>query len=157
MDEFIYNLFLRSRGGLTLLGTLRYRLTGIEVGMAPDTGVFSLPAARQVQQGQQVQQVQQAQQAQQALRQIDSVFAIVLRADGTVTLPLLSGLQPVPVSDFAFFIQMGPPLLTRLISADGRILIAFNQINNQQIGGHLVWGPTNTTFGLLGRRVILPA
>jgi hypothetical protein len=148
MDEFIYNLFLRSRGGLTLLGTLRYRLTGIEVGMAPDTGVFSLPAARQVQQGRQVQQAPQ---------QIDSIFAIVLRADGTVTLPFLSGLQPVPVSDFAFFIQMGPPLLTRLISADSRILIAFNQINNQQIGGHLVWGPTNTTFGLLGRRVILPA
>lgn len=154
MDEFIYNLFLRSRGGLTLLGTLRYRLTGIEVGMVPDTGVFSLPAARQVQQGRRVQQVQQAQQAPQ---QIDSIFAIVLRADGTVTLPFLSGLQPVPVSDFAFFIQMGPPLLTRLISADSRILIAFNQINNQQIGGHLVWGPTNTTFGLLGRRVILPA
>jgi len=148
MDEFIYNLFLRSRGGLTLLGTLRYRLTGIEVGMVPDTGVFSLPAVRQVQQWRQVQQAPQ---------QIDSIFAIVLRADGTVTLPFLSGLQPVPVSDFAFFIQMGPPLLTRLISADSRILIAFNQINNQQIGGHLVWGPTNTTFGLLGRRVILPA
>lgn len=135
MDEFIYNLFLRSRGGLTLFGQLRYRLTGIEVGAAPDANVFSLPQPQQQQ----------------------TIVTVVFRADGTVTLPLLTGLQPVPVNDVAFYIQMGPPLLTRLISADSRILIAFNLINNQQIGGHLVWTPTNTTFGLLGRRVILPA
>lgn len=135
MDQFIYNLFLRSRGGLTLFGQLRYRLTGIEVGAAPQATIF---AQRQPQQQQ-------------------TIVTVVLRADGSVTLPLLTGLQPVPVGDVAFIIQMGPPLLTRLVSADSRILIAFNQINNEQIGGHLVWGPTRTTFGLLGRRVILPA
>lgn len=137
MDEFIYNLFLRNRGGLTLFSQLRYRLTGIEVGAAPQGKLFSLP-------------VQQQQQQQQ-----DSIQAAVLRADGSVTLPLLSGGQPVPVSDVAFFIQMGPPLLTRLVSADGRLLLAFNLINNERIGGHLVWTPTRTTFGLLGRRAIL--
>jgi len=136
MDELIYNLFLRSRGGLTLFGQLRYRLTGIEVGAAPQATIFALPQAQQQQQ---------------------TVVTVVLRAEGSVTLPLLTGMQPVPVGDVAFFIQMGPPLLTRMVSADSRILIAFNQINNEQIGGHLVWGPTRTTFGLLGRRVILPA
>lgn len=135
MDQFIYNLFLRSRGGLTLFGQLRYRLTGIEVGAAPQSTIFAQPQPQQQQ----------------------TIVTVVLRADGSVTLPLLTGLQPVPVGDVAFIIQMGPPLLTRLVSADSRILIAFNQINNEQIGGHLVWGPTKTTFGLLGRRVILPA
>ena len=135
MDQFIYNLFLRSRGGLTLFGQLRYRLTGIEVGAAPQATIFAQPQPQQQQ----------------------TIVTVVLRADGSVTLPLLTGLQPVPVGDVAFIIQMGPPLLTRLVSADSRILIAFNQINNEQIGGHLVWGPTRTTFGLLGRRVILPA
>lgn len=135
MDQLIYNLFLRSRGGLTLFGQLRYRLTGIEVGAAPQATIFAQPQPQQQQ----------------------TIVTMVLRADGSVTLPLLTGLQPVPVGDVAFIIQMGPPLLTRLVSADSRILIAFNQINNEQIGGHLVWGPTRTTFGLLGRRVILPA
>jgi hypothetical protein len=143
MDEFIYNLFLRSRGGVTLFGQLRYRLTGIEVGAVPDANVFSLPGQRQKRQS--------------PTQQQPSILTVVYRADGSVTVPLLTGLQPVPVGDVAFFIQMGPPLLTRLASVGSRILIAFNQINNQQIGGHLLWAPTNTTFGLLGRRVILPA
>ena len=143
MDEFTYNLFLKSRGGLALLGVLRYRLTGIEVYQASDDNIFSLPALRQAH--------DQQQQQQQTIR------ALVLRAEGNITIPALTGARAIPVGDVAFFIQMGPPIVTRLFSADSTVLLCFNQVNNQQIGGGLLWGPTNTSFGLLGRRQMLPA
>ncbi|KQQ32443.1 hypothetical protein ASF61_15550 [Duganella sp. Leaf126] len=145
MDELIYNLLLKSRGGLVLFGVLRYRLTGIEVDQVRDASVFSTPALRQSHAGQRTQQ------------QLDNIFALVLRAQGSITIPALTGSRAVPVEDVAFFIQMGPPIVTRLFSADSSVLLCFNQINNQQIGGGLLWGPTNTSFGLLGRRQMLPA
>lgn len=153
MDEFIYNLLLRSRGGTTLFGQLRYRLTGIEVGAVPGaadvagTGAGAGAAALP----------EPGQPSQLPTQQQPNIQTVIFRAEGTISVPLLTGLQPVAVGDVAFFIQMGPPLLTRMASAGSRILVAFNQINNQQIGGHLLWSPTNTTFGLLGRRMLLPA
>lgn len=142
MDEFVYNLLLKSRGGLILFGVLRYRLTGLEADQGGEGSIFTLPALRQAHQQQQQQ---------------ENIFALVYRAQGTVTIPLLTGNRAIPVDDVAFFIQMGPPIVTRLFAADSRVLMCFNQINNEQIGGGLLWGPTNTSFGLLGRRQILPA
>ncbi|MDR7048749.1 hypothetical protein J2X54_001197 [Duganella sp. 3397] len=142
MDEFIYNLFLKSRGGLALLGVLRYRLTGIEVDQAGDDNIFSLPALRQAHANQQQQ---------------ETIEALVVRAEGSITIPALTGSRAIPVADVAFFIQMGPPIVTRLFSADSTVLMCFNQVNNQQIGGGLLWGPTTTSFALLGRRQMLPA
>ena len=155
MDEFIYNLLLRSRSGTTLFGQLRYRLTGIEVGAVPGaadgtvTGAGAGAAALAL--------AEPGQPSQSPTQQQPNIQTVIFRAEGTISVPLLTGLQPVAVGDVAFFIQMGPPLLTRMASAGSRILVAFNQINNQQIGGHLLWSPTNTTFALLGRRMLLPA
>lgn len=142
MDEFIYNLLLKSRGGLILFGVLRYRLTGIEVDQVSDDNIFTVPALRQAH-GRQQQQ--------------ETIQALVLRADGSITIPALTGARAIPVGDVAFFIQMGPPIVTRLFAADSSVLLCFNQVNNQQIGGGLLWGPTSTSFGLLGRRQMLPA
>lgn len=142
MDEFVYNLLLKSRGGLILFGVLRYRLSDFEVDQAVEGNIFRLSALRQA----------HAQQQQQ-----DNIFALVYRAEGTVTIPALTGTRAIPVDDVAFSIQMGPPIVTRLFSDDSRVLMCFNQVNNEQIGGGLLWGPTNTSFGLLGKRKILPA
>lgn len=144
MDEFVYNLLLKSRGGLILLGVLRYRLTSLEAKQAGGGSVFTLPVLRQAHHQQQQQQQ-------------ENIFAVVFRAEGTVTIPLLTGNRAIPVDDVAFFIQMGPPIVTRLFADDSRVLMCFNQVNNEQIGGGLLWGPTNTSFGLLGKRQILPA
>lgn len=145
MDEFVYNLLLKSRGGLILFGVLRYRLSSLEADQGGARNLFTLPALRQAHH-------QQPQQQQQ-----ENIFALVYRAEGTVTIPLLTGNRAIPVDDVAFFIQMGPPIVTRLFADDSRVLMCFNQVNNEQIGGGLLWGPTNTSFGLLGKRQILPA
>lgn len=135
MDDIIYKLLVKSRAGWTAFGVLRYRLTGFEVdGATP--GIFA---------------------GQPALQQQPNVGAVVYRAQGSISIPLLGIVQAKAVEGLAFFIQMGPPLLTRLESDAGIVNLAFNLVNNEQMAGGLVWAPGNQSFCLLGRRLILPA
>lgn len=134
MDEIIYKLLLKNRAGWTAFGVLRYRLTGFEMdGATP--GIFARrPALQQ-----------------------PNVGAVVYRAQGSISIPLLGIMQARAVNGLAFFIQMGPPLLTRLESDGSIVNLVFNPVNNEQVVGGLVWAPGNQSFCLLGRRLILPA
>lgn len=141
MDEIVYNLLLKNRAGLLALGQLRYRLRdfGAE---AVDAGGPTLLARPELWKQQQDQ---------------PRIGVAVFRAEGTLTVPLLTGWQAVPVSGVAYFVLIGPPLWTYLATESGQTLVSFNQVNTEQIGGGLLREPGQQAFALLGRRPPLPA
>lgn len=142
MDEIIYNVLLKSRAGLLAFGQLRYQLRDFG---ADTVDVDGKPLLARLDAWQQ-----------QAQQDIPRIGVAVFRAEGTLTVPLLTGWQPVPVSGFAYFVLLGPPLWTYLASDAGQTLVSFNQVNTEQIGGGVLRG-NGQALALLGRRPLLPA
>ena len=132
MDEFIYRLLLKGTQGLTLLGTLRYRLTDLDAA----TGARDIEALM----GQALQH--------------PTIELFVLGAEGSISVPLLTGATPVPISGIAFGSPAG--LLTVLFSStdDTRSLgLQVNPIDATHIGGGLTWRqgqPDALVFSVLG-------
>lgn len=137
MDEIVYNLLLTSPQGLTLLGTLRYRYTDLEALQAGDVSAL----------------LEQAQ-------QVGTAEFTLFKLQGTLSVPLLTGFSPVPVEGLSFVSLLGPTLTNLLSSSDParRLDMQFNFIDNNHIGGGLLWGPgtlRQTPFSILGTRLSL--
>lgn len=132
MDELIYNLLLKSTQGLTLLGTLRFRITDLSV---------------DVRLGDQAALMKQALQRQ-------TIELFVLQVEGTLSVPLITGATPVPLSGLAFGSVAG--LLTVLFSStdDARgVGLQIIPLDATHVGGGLNWQPGsagNLVFSVLG-------
>jgi hypothetical protein len=146
MDEIVYSLLLKTAPGLAVLGTLRYRFSSTNPG-APASAPASTASTDIAS----------------VLAQVQQQTAIELSAfqvDGTVTIPLIAGLSPVPITGLALVSFLGPPITTITSSTDaGRgLFFQFNQIDNNHIAGGLVWRPGEPgelIFSVLGTQ--LPA
>lgn len=137
MDEIVYNLLLKSPQGLGLLGTLRYRFTDLDALKAGDVSAV-LEAAREV----------------------STVEFSVFTVEGTLSVPLLSGFTPVPISGISLISLLGPPLTTLFSSTDTSrgLGLQFNSIDADHIGGGLLWRPgelRQQVFSVLGTRLAL--
>lgn len=137
MDEFIYNLLLKGTQGLTLLGTLRFRFTetSAEARVADPAALMKEALQRQ------------------------TVELFVLPVEGTLSVPLITGAQPVPLSGLAFAGIAG--VLTVLFSSTDEARGAGVQIiplDATHIGGGLNWkpgDPANLVFSVLGTQTPL--
>jgi hypothetical protein len=139
MDELVYNLLLKSPQGLGLLGTLRYRYTDLDALKGGELSAL-------LDQAQEVSTIEL------------SVFALA----GTLSVPLLTGLTPVPISGVSLVSLLGPTLTNLFSSTDpARPLgLQFNFIDSPYLGGGLNWRPgelRQQVFSLLGTRVSLGA
>ena len=137
MDEIVYNLLLTSPQGLTLLGTLRYRYTDLDALQTGDVSAI----------------MEQAQ-------QVSTVEFSLFKLQGTLSVPLLTGYSPVPVEGFSLVSLLGPTLTNLLSSTDAarRLDMQFNFIDNNHIGGGMLWRPgtlRQTPFSILGTRLSL--
>ena len=135
MDELVYNLLLQSPQGLTLLGTLRYRYTDLE---ALEVGQVSAL-------------MEQAQ-------QVSTAEFTLFKLQGTLSVPLLTGLSPVPIDGLSFVSFLGPTLTNLFSSTDPsrRLDMQFNFIDNNHIAGGLLWRPNSLrqqAFSILGTRL----
>lgn len=138
MDDQIYSLFLKSAQGITLLGTLRYA-TDFAAASDAQAGSDAAPPQQQT-----------------------SVGGVVYPARGSITIPLLTGATPVPLSGRSVYVFMGEPVLTLLASTDPArpLRLQFNPFDVERIAGGLVWrpgAPLQQVFSFLGRRLPLPA
>lgn len=138
MDEFVYSLLLKGTQGLTLLGTLRYRFTDL----AADARARDMQALMG------------------AAIDRPTIELFILPAEGTISVPLLTGLTPVPISGIGFGSPAG--LLTVLLSStdDTRGLsLQINPIDATHIGGGLTWKPgqpDTLVFSVLGTQLAFP-
>ena len=137
MDEIVYNLLLTSPQGLTLLGTLRYRFTDLDALQGADVAAL----------------IEQAQ-------QVSTAEFTIFRLQGTLSVPLLTGFSPVQIDGIALVSLLGPPLTYLFSSSDPsrRLDLQFNIIDNNHIGGGLLWRPgtlRQTPFSILGTRLPL--
>lgn len=142
MDEISYNLLLKSTQGLTLLGILRYRLIFDDVAEAEGMArVGDLQAL-----------------VKQALER-PTIGLFVIPAQGSLSIPLITGLTPVPLSGLAFGSIAG--VVTALFGSgdDARSLsLQINPIDATHIGGGLSWQPGqpgNLIFSVLGTQLSL--
>lgn len=132
MDELIYNLLLKGTQGLTLLGTLRFRITDLsaDVRLGDHAALMKQALERQ------------------------TVELFVLQVEGTLSVPLITGATPVPLSGLAFGSVAG--LLTVLFSStdDARgVGLQIIPLDATHTGGGLNWqpgSPANLVFSLLG-------
>ncbi|MEV4777774.1 hypothetical protein [Burkholderia sp. LMU1-1-1.1] len=135
MDEIVYSLLLKGTQGLTLLGTLRYRFTDLTADARARDMQALMGAA------------------------IDrpTIELFILPVEGTISVPLLTGATPVPISGIGFGSPAG--LLTVLFSStdDTRSLsLQINPIDATHIGGGLVWKPGQPgtlLFSVLGTQL----
>jgi len=141
MDEIVYSLLLKGTQGLTLLGTLRYRFKELTA----DAGANANVRARDM----------QALMAEAIER--PSIALFVLPVEGTISVPLLTGATPVPLSGIGFGSAAG--LLTVLFSSTDEARGASQQINPidaTHIGGGLTWKPGQPgtlVFSVLGTQL----
>lgn len=147
MDEIIYSLLLKTAPGLALLGTLRYRFDSTNPANAETP---TQPAETDL--GSVLTQAQQ---------QVP-IELTAFQVDGSVTIPLITGLQPVPVTGIALVSFLGPPITTITSSTDPArsLFLQFNQLDERHIAGGLVWRPGEPgelIFSVLGTRLQLPA
>lgn len=140
MEEFIYNLLLKSTQGLALLGTFKYRLASTMPLKREAADVEAL-----------MKQVQQQ----------NTIDLTVYQIEGSVSIPLLTGFAAVPLSGI---ILLGPlvPITAIMSSTDPNrnVFFQFNDLDTDQIAGGLVWRPGEPgelIFAALGRRLQLPA
>ena len=132
MDELIYNLLLKGTQGLTLLGTLRFRITDLsaDVRLGDHAALMKQALERQ------------------------TVELFVLQVEGTLSVPLITGATPVPLSGLAFGSVAG--LLTVLFSStdDARgVGLQIIPLDATHTGGGLNWqpgNPANLVFSVLG-------
>lgn len=118
MDEIIYNLLLTGRSGLSLPGTLRFRFTDLDA-LAPAVDVAALLAKA---------------------AQPVSIEVAVFQLEGALSVPLLTGVRPVPLAGFALATAAGAVGFV-LSSTDParRLDILFNLLDLQTIAGGMVW------------------
>lgn len=138
MNDFIYNLILTGEQGLTLFGTLRFRLTN-PLAEVPDGGVPALLAENE---------------------QLGVITAVFIPIEGSVAIPLLTGFGSVPLQG-AILATPAAPLTTILGSSDPsrQVFVQFNQISGDKIAGGLVWrpgDPAELVFSFLGVQLRLP-
>ncbi|HWW69939.1 MAG TPA: hypothetical protein VN089_08365 [Duganella sp.] len=137
MDEIVYNLLLKSPYGLTLLGTLRYRYTDLDALKAGELSALMAQA-----------------------RQVDTVELSLFKLAGTLSVPLLTGLTPVPLEGISFVSLLGPTLTNLLGSTDDTrgLQMQFNFLGRDNIAGGLLWRPgelRQQVFSILGTRLAL--
>lgn len=145
MDEFVYSLLLKGTQGLTLLGTLRFRFLDL-------TAAKDLTAANRA---------RDVQALMGAAIDRSSIALFVLPAEGSISVPLLSGLTPVPISGIGFGSPVG--LLTVLLESSDdarRVNLQINPIDAPHIGGGLSWQlgqqqEGELLFSVLGTRLEL--
>lgn len=137
MDEINYHLVLRNPQGASALGTLAYRFTDLEA-LAPADVKALLGEALQR----------------------PTVELAVFKLAGTLTVPWVTGLGPVPVEGIALLSVLGPPLAYLFSSTDPQqpLSLQFNNIDADHIGGGLltrpgepleqVWSILGTKLGL---------
>ena len=137
MDEIIYNLLLTGRFGLSLPGILRFRFTDLDA-LAPTVDVAAMLAAA----GQPI-----------------SIDVAVFQLAGTLSVPLLTGVRPVPLAGVAFGTAAGS-IGVLLSSTDParRLDLLFNLLDLQTIAGGMVWRRGQLgqmVFSLLGTQLAL--
>jgi hypothetical protein len=147
MDEIIYSLLLKTAPGLALLGTLRYRFDSTN---PANTNTPTEPAEADFSS-----LLTQAQQQ-------TPIELTAFQVDGSVSIPLITGLQPVPITGLALVTFLGPPITTITSSTDPtrNLFLQFNQLDERHIAGGLVWRPGEPgelIFSVLGTRLQLPA
>jgi hypothetical protein len=147
MDEIIYSLLLKTAPGLALLGTLRYRFDSTNPANAtPPTEPAGADFDSLLTQAQQQTPIE----------------LTAFQVDGSVTIPLITGLRPVPITGLALVTFLGPPITTITSSTDPtrNLFLQFNQLDERHIAGGLVWRPGEPgelIFSVLGTRLQLPA
>jgi hypothetical protein len=135
MDEFVYSLLLKGTQGLTLLGTLRYRFTDL----AADARARDMQALMG------------------ATIDRPTIELFILPAEGTISVPLLTGMTPVPLSGIGFGSPAG--LLTVLFFSTDEtrgLSMQINPIDATHIGGGLTWKPGEPgtlVFSVLGTQL----
>ena len=137
MDEIIFNLLLTGRSGLSLPGTLRFRFTDLDA--AAPTGDMAAVLA--------------------GLPEAARIDVAVFQLAGTLSVPLLTGVVPVPLAGVALATAAGPIAWVFNSSDASRPLrLLFNLLESQSIAGGMLWRPGQfgeLAFGLLGTQ--LPA
>lgn len=147
MDEIIYSLLLKTAPGLALLGTLRYRFDSTNPADGADRPAE--PAEADI--GAVLTQAQQQ----------TPIELTAFQVDGSVTIPLITGLRAVPITGIALVTFLGPPITTITSSTDParNLFLQFNQLDERHIAGGLVWRPGEPgelIFSVLGTRLQLP-
>jgi hypothetical protein len=149
MDEIIYSLLLKTAPGLALLGTLRYRYSSSNPVHAAGEDLAPPPAQAAI--GAVLTQAQQQ----------TTIELTAYQVDGSVSIPLLSGLRPVPQTGLALVAFLGPPITTVTSSTEPArtVYMQFNQLDELHIAGGLVWRPGEPgelIFSMLGTRLQPP-
>jgi hypothetical protein len=140
MDEIVYNLLLKTAPGLAVLGTLRYRLS------STNPAAPGAPASADI--ASVLAQVQQQ----------TTLELTAFQVEGSVTIPLITGLSPVPIAGLALVTFLGPPITTITSSTDParNLFFQFNQLDSNHLAGGLVWRPGEPgelIFSVLGTQV----
>ena len=135
MEELVYNVLLKSAGGLTLLGTLRFRFKELDdvTGVADTSSLLG------------------------DAREHDSIELDVLGVEGTLAVPLLTGPAPLPLQGVAYATAPAVLPLTAMLSGDFSLGLGaqFNFIDATHITGALTWRygtPRQLIFSILGAR-----
>ena len=144
MDEFVYSLLLKGTQGLTLLGTLRYRFTDLAADV--DAGAGARSRDMQALMG--------------AALDRPTIELFILPVEGTISVPLLTGMTPVPLSGIGFGSPAG--LLTVLFFSTDEtrgVSMQVNPIDATHLGGGLTWQPGQPgtlVFSVLGTQLAFP-
>ena len=148
MEESIFTLLLKTAQGLTLFGTLRFRIDFTQ----PVDGPANAAAPGGADVAKLYSQVQQ--------QTTFDLFAYQI--DGSVTIPYVTGLRPVPITGLALFTFLGPPatFITSSTEPQRNLFFQFYQLTNDNLAGGLVWRPGEPgelIFSALGTQLQLPA
>jgi hypothetical protein len=138
MDEFVYDLLLKSVQGVTLLGTLRFRFSDLDAIQGP----ADVPALV----GNAVEQ--------------QYVTLDIFQMRGSISVLFLTGPVPLPLEGVTYStppLPLSVPLTTVLNGGDAvqRLTLQFNYLDPNSIAGGLVWQygtPREVKFSILGTR-----
>jgi hypothetical protein len=137
MNDIIYNLLLTSELGVSLAGVLRYRVVA---------GAATTPEG--------------AEQTDAAPQQAQPVELFETPLQGSLVVPLLNGITPVPLRGFLYSTAAGPLSVLLFSTGTPQVALEFNFIATATIAGGLSWqpapgAPVSVLYSLLGRRVAL--
>lgn len=141
MDELTYNILIRTKQGLTLLGKFGFRVLVNQPADRTADGIGELLTPTQ----------------QQATTEL-----FVYPMEGSISIPLLTGLQPVPLVGTAWFPLIGPYLTAILGEVAPRygLVMQLYELDNEHVCGGLQWRagePGELTFSLLATSIQPPA
>ncbi|MET0319978.1 MAG: hypothetical protein ABW069_04550 [Duganella sp.] len=120
MDEVIYQLLLKTGQGLTLPGTLRFRLSSTEP-LKRDAADWPALLAQTQQQA--------------------TLDLVAYALEGSISIPFLTGLRPVPLTGTALFLFIGPLVTAFLGDTDPTrsVFLQVNELDAEHLSGGLVW------------------